>query len=52
MAINEDKIERAVERKMDILDDRLMNGQLTQQQYDREVRELNRWARKQYKNAE
>ena len=52
MAINEDKIERAVERKMDILDDRLMNGQLTQQQYDREVRELDRWARKQYKNAE
>ena len=50
--MTENQIERIIERKMDILDDRLMNGQLTQQQYDREVRELNRWARKQYKNAE
>lgn len=46
--LSEDKIERAVEREMNILDRLLMRGVLTQDDYEREVRELDAWARAEY----
>jgi hypothetical protein len=42
--MTEEQIERAVERKMDGLDRRLMRGELTQAEYDREVCALDAWA--------
>ena len=39
--MTEDQIERIIERKMDGLDRLLMNGKLTQEEYDREVAALN-----------
>jgi hypothetical protein len=38
--MTEDQIERIAERKMDRLDARLMNGELSQAQYDAEVKAL------------
>jgi hypothetical protein len=43
-AEQERKVERIVENKMDWLDYKLMFNQLSQEQYDKEVQELNRWA--------
>lgn len=43
-AEHEANVERIVERKMDWLDYKLMFNQLSQEQYDKEVQELNRWA--------
>jgi hypothetical protein len=43
-AEQERNVERIVERKMDWLDYKLMFNQLSQEQYDKEVQELNRWA--------
>lgn len=40
----EDAIERAVEWRMNALDRKLMRSELTQQQYDAAVRDLNTWA--------
>jgi hypothetical protein len=40
----EEQIERRVERMMDALDAQLMNGSLTQREYDSNVRDLNAWA--------
>jgi hypothetical protein len=42
--MTEDQIERRVERMMDALDAQLMNGALTQREYDSNVRDLNAWA--------
>jgi len=40
----EEKIERAVERKVDCLDARFLNSPMTQQEYDAEMRAISRWA--------
>jgi hypothetical protein len=44
----EDRIERTAERRMDNLDARLMNGTLTQQEYEARVKELNQWTKDSY----
>lgn len=46
--LTEDQIERRVERVMDTLDYRLLNGELSQSDYDREVSILDKWAQQQY----
>lgn len=46
--MTEDQIERSAEREMDILDRLFLSGRLTQEQYDREVRELNEWCEEEY----
>lgn len=48
MKLTAEQIERKVERAFDSLDARLMNGSLTQAEYDREAKEINKWAEKQY----
>ncbi len=47
-AYSEDKIERVVEHEMNVLDRLLLRGSLTQEQYDREVCKLDKWAQQQY----
>lgn len=42
--MTEDQIDRIVEREMDKLDRMLTNGLMTQEQYDEEVSELDKWA--------
>jgi hypothetical protein len=46
--MTEDQIERQVERAMDRLDARLMRGELSQAEYDREVSTLDKWAQQQH----
>lgn len=46
--MTEHEIELRVERAMDALDRRLMNGSISQVQYDLKVKELDAWAEKQY----
>jgi hypothetical protein len=46
--MTEDQIEQAVERAMDRLDRQLMNGSLSQEEYDTEVKSLAQWARDQF----
>jgi hypothetical protein len=41
--MTEEQIERIAERKMDQLDAKLMNGKLSQAEYDAAVKELSRW---------
>lgn len=41
---SEEAIERIVERSMNILDKQLMTNSITQEEYDEEVAELERWA--------
>ena len=47
--MTDEQIERAVERKMDRLDHRLMIRTLTQREYDEEVRRLDKWAEQEYR---
>jgi len=42
---SEDQIERIVERQMDNLDRMYTKGMITEQEYNTEVIELERWAR-------
>lgn len=42
--MTEDQLERYVERRMDALDHRFLNSDMTQEEYDAEVRKLNDWA--------
>lgn len=44
----EAKIERIVELEYDQLDKRLMRGEISQDEYDEEAKEINRWARDTY----
>ncbi len=44
----DDRIERFVEKATDRLDENLMSGVLTQQEYDAEVKALNKWAEREY----
>lgn len=46
--ITEDYIERQVERKMNSLDSVFMSSDMSQQEYDEEVRKINSWAEQQY----
>ena len=47
--MTEDRIQRLAEHNMDRLDIELLNGALTQEAYDEEVRLLEQWVRDQYK---
>ena len=47
--MTEDRNQRHAEHNMDRLDIELLNGALTQEAYDEEVRLLEQWVRDQYK---
>lgn len=47
--MTEDQIERAVERKTDIADHRLMAGECTQAEYDQHMGQINEWINVQYR---
>lgn len=42
--MTEEQIERSVERKFDSIDRRLIDGKLTQEEYDAEAERIRRWA--------
>lgn len=48
MRLTAEQIERKVERATDRIDARFMNGALTQEQYDAEMKALDKWADDQY----
>jgi hypothetical protein len=48
--MTEDHIERRVEQTMNSLDRRLVANALTQAEYDREVKVLDRWASQQFRS--
>ena len=45
---NEEHIERHCERTMDRLNRQLLDGQISEQEYNKAVRSLNDWAEHQY----
>jgi len=47
----ETEIERQVEIATNRYDARLMSGRYSQAEYDAAMRDLNKWAEKQYRNA-
>jgi uncharacterized membrane protein len=48
MSLTEEQIESRVERMTDNIDRRFMSGQLTQDNYNKEMAELQRWADRQF----
>ena len=46
--LTEDQIERMVERQIDRLDRHLLTNQISQEQYDRDIVSLDKWASQQY----
>jgi hypothetical protein len=50
--LTESEIELRVERQMDKLDRKLMQGEITQSEYEREVFILDKWSAQQYKAQE
>jgi hypothetical protein len=46
--MTEEQIERSVERRVDSADRALMNGHLSQAEYDAHMADINRWADAQY----
>jgi len=46
--LNEDQIERQVEWAMNRLDRKFMNSDMSQEEYDKAVKELDTWANQQY----
>jgi uncharacterized membrane protein len=46
--MTEDQIEQVVERHMNSLDSQLLKGAITDEEYNQEIRELDKWARQQY----
>ena len=46
--LTEAQIELIVERQIDKLDKQLMQGKITQEEYDREVLIVDKWASQQY----
>ena len=50
--MNEDQIERRVERFVDVLDRAFMRGDIDQQTYDREIVIIDKWASQQLRHAE
>lgn len=49
-ALTEDQIERRVELAIDRLDRHLLSNQITQEQYDRDIAAIDKWAAQQYQN--
>lgn len=47
-ALTEEQIERKVEVAIDRLDRHLLSNQITQDQYDRDIASIDRWASEQY----
>lgn len=50
MALTEDQIERHIELRMDRLDRKFMNSEMTQEEYDKRVKELDAWADQQFRD--
>lgn len=50
--MTEDEIERVVERMIDAADKRLLNGLITQDEYDREIFKIDEWATREYKKGQ
>lgn len=50
--MTEAEIEYRVEKTMDRLDHNLMTNSITQEEYDREVVRLDRWASQQYRHLD
>ena len=46
-SLSEQQVEAIVEKQMDRLDKQFMSGKLSQQEYDREVAALDKWASQQ-----
>lgn len=49
--MNEDQIERWVERQMNALDRQLLSGSITQEEYEEEVLQLEKWAREEMREC-
>jgi hypothetical protein len=50
-ALTEDQIERKVELAIDRLDRHLLSNQITQEQYDRDMVSIDKWADQQYQHS-
>ena len=48
--LTEDQIESRVERAIDRLDRHLLSNQITQEQYDRDIVSIDKWASQQYEH--
>jgi hypothetical protein len=46
-----EQIERRVEKSTDRIDSRFMSGELSQEQYDAEMKALSAWADEQYESV-
>jgi hypothetical protein len=51
MILTEHEIEMFAERAMDRLDKQLLSNQIQQEQYDRDIVSLDKWAEQQYQHA-
>ena len=49
--LTEDQIERKVESAIDRLDRHLLTNQITQEQYDRDIVAIDKWAEQQYQHS-
>ena len=50
-ALTEQQIERKVELAVDRLDRHLLSNQITQEQYDRDIVSIDKWAEQQYRHS-
>ena len=50
-ALTEDQIERKVESAIDRLDRHLLTNQINQEQYDRNIVAIDKWAEQQYQHS-
>jgi len=50
-ALTEQQIERKVESAIDRLDRHLLSNQITQEQYDRDILSIDKWAEQQYQHS-
>jgi hypothetical protein len=50
-ALTEQQIERRVESAIDRLDRHLLSNQITQEQYDRDIVSIDKWAEQQYQHS-
>lgn len=51
MKLSEEQIERRIEKATDRLDRQFMNGSITQEEYDAEIKALDEWANEQFDDA-
>jgi hypothetical protein len=49
--LSEEQIERKVSAQIDRLDRHLLSNQITQEQYDRDIMLLDKWATQQYEHS-